>query len=175
MTLTIAADAVVATLLVATIFYASILNRRLAVLRGDRAELQTLVQNLGIASQQAEAGVAALKVAAEEVGRQLEKKVDHAQSLRDDLSYMVDRGGTVADRLEGTIRARRDEPKPETARPRPTERPRPAELPRQEPQLRRDSPLAGAMERVDASMARPVPGSPSRAERDLLRALAGRR
>jgi hypothetical protein len=193
MNLSIVADLVVASLLVVTIFYAARLNRRLRVLRGDKAELQVLVQNLAVASQHAEAGIAALKAAAEDIGRRLEKKVEQAQSLREDLTYMVDRGGDVADRLEGSIRARRDEPRVEPMRQRAAEplraaerspapeRPRavdPAPVqarPRREPgPLALDFPLPAAANRSLAE--EPTsPGTPSRAERNLLRALTGRR
>jgi DNA repair exonuclease SbcCD ATPase subunit len=111
MMLSVFGDAIVAILLMATISYAAVLNRRLGVLRRDRAKLEELVRNLATATQRAEAGVANLKAAAADTGRQLEKRVEQAQSLRDDLAYMIERGGTIADRLEGTIRGRREEPK----------------------------------------------------------------
>src|SRR6185437_16521557 len=83
------------------------------------------------ASQSAEAGIRGLKTAADETGRELQKKVQEAQSLRDDLAYMIDRGGGVADRMESSLRARREEPAREPARLRPVEapQPRPAEAP----------------------------------------------
>jgi hypothetical protein len=112
MMLGVFADAIVAILLVATISYAAVLNRRLGVLRGDRAKLEELVAGLTVASQRAEGGIASLKTTVADVGRQLEKKIELAQGLRDDLTYMIERGGTMADRLEGTLRARRDD-KPE--------------------------------------------------------------
>lgn len=168
MTLTLAIDGIVSVLLVITIGYAIVLNRRLKALRRDKAELQALVKTLAEASQSAEAGVQALKQAAEDVGRQLEKKVQDARSLRDDLAYMVDRGGDLADRLEGTIRTRRETAKPETPAARPVE------MSKSE---------AASLRRIAASAApgnaeppsRPGQGAPSRAERELLRVLAGRR
>ncbi|HYM04552.1 MAG TPA: DUF6468 domain-containing protein [Stellaceae bacterium] len=189
MTLTtgIIADGVVAALLVVTILYASVLNRRLAALRGDKAQLQALVQSLATASQQAESGIAALKAATDDIGRQLEKKAEQAQSLREDLTYMIDRGGMLADRLEGTIRTRREEPKSEAARPRAAERPMPPDRPltadRQRPSDRLrsvDAPrgTAGLMAAAVAAAAEEPTaggGAPSRTERNLLRALAGRR
>jgi hypothetical protein len=148
-------DVVVAVLLVVTISYAVMLNARLNVLRNDRAKLEELVNGLTVAAQRAESGIAALREAAEDTGRSLDKKIETGRKLRDDLSYMLERGTTVADRLEGTIRARRDEPKRE-----PAERKR-------EPRLDEQTPRAEA-----AEPARPIT-APSRAERELLRALAG--
>jgi septal ring factor EnvC (AmiA/AmiB activator) len=152
MTLPFAGDLVVAVLLVFTIIYAAMLNRRLAGMRSDKAELQALIQGLTAASHNAETAVSALKSANDDIGRQLESKVGRAQSLRDDLSYMIERGTTLADRLEGAIRARRDTPAPEA--------------PVLKPARRADS--AADAPREPASL-------PSRRERDLLRALAGQR
>ena len=61
MMLSLFGDAVVAVLLIATIGYAAVLNRRLSVLRGDRAKLEELIQGLTVAAQRAEAGIAGLK------------------------------------------------------------------------------------------------------------------
>jgi hypothetical protein len=151
-------DAIVAVLLIVTISYAVMLNQRLNVLRGDRAQLEALVAGLTVAAQRAEAGVAGLKEASEDSGRRLEKEIEEARKLRDDLHYMLERGSQIADRLEGTIRARRDEVRTEPA---PAERKR-------EPKL--ETPPRAAT--PEAETQRPI--APSRAERELLRALAGR-
>jgi hypothetical protein len=155
MMLSLFGDAVVAALLVATISYAAVLNRRLGVLRGDRAKLDELVQSLTLSAQRAEAGIMGLKKAAEDSGQRLEKKIEAAGGLRDDLAYLIERGGAIADRLEGTIRARRDGPKAEERKPEP----KPPNSARVEPRLATEEPRATA---------------PSRAERELLRALGGR-
>jgi uncharacterized protein DUF6468 len=160
MTLPFAGDLVVAILLVVTIVYAAMLNRRLAALRSDKMELQTLIPSLSTASHSAEAAVAALKSANEESGRQLEAKVTRAQGLRDDLSYMIERGSTLADRLEGALRAPRDLP----AAPTPARKPEARMVAVAEALV--DSP---AEERGTHS------SLPSRTERELLRALTGRR
>jgi len=174
MTITFVADLVVALLLVFTIYYAAKLSSRLSALRADKAPLQGLVQSLMQASGSAEAGIKGLKATTDEMSRELQRKLQEAQALRDDLAYMIDRGGTVADRMEVSLRPRRDTAAAEPARPRAAEaRPAP-EAPRREPRTAgnfiqemaaRLAPAAGAA----------APEAPSRAERDLLRALSGRR
>src|SRR5215467_1796683 len=109
MTPTLICDITVALLLIAAIGYAAVLNRRLAVLREDRAKLEELIRGLNVASVSAQTGIAGLRKATEEVGRDLEKELAASRSLRDDLHYLIERGGAVADRLEGVIRTRRDE------------------------------------------------------------------
>lgn len=170
MTLTIAADLTVSFFLVITIYYAAMLSRRLRALRADKTALKTLVQSLTEATQSAEAGIRGLKAIADETGRELQKKLQEAHSLREDLAYMIDRGGGVADRMETSLRPRRDEA--EAARPRPVEPPRPTEAP-----SRREA-KSGPANFIQEMAARLAPNSsaaPSRAERDLLRALSGRR
>ena len=159
MTLTLALDIVVAVLLLATIAYAMVLSRRLGALRDDKAQLQALVKSLDDSSRRAEAGIAALKTAADEIGRGLQEKVERGQALRTDLTYILEMGGTLADRLEGAIRAGRGDAKSVPAASDET----PA--------------LAGRREPVDAAAPDNHPrvtGFPSRAERLLRRALEAR-
>jgi hypothetical protein len=157
MMLSLVGDGIVAILLVATIGYAATLNRRLSMLRGDRAKIDEMIQALSAAAQRAEAGISGLKDGAVEMGQELERTIANAKRLKDDLAYMVERGGGMADRLEGNIRARRDEP-PAPERKREAKNDAPA---RSEPKLATPPADQRAM-------------GPSRAERELLRALAGR-
>lgn len=157
MTATLICDITVAILLIATIGYAAVLNRRLAVLREDRAKLEELIQGLNVASVNAQTGIAGLRKATEEVGSDLEKELAASRSLRDDLHYLIERGGAIADRLEGAVRARREDA------PRITEV---AAAPRA------GGKVAQLRTGTDAQEA---PSQISRAERELLRALGGRR
>ncbi len=155
---TLISDITVALLLVATIGYVAVLNRRLGVLRDDKAKLEELIKGLNAASVSAQAGIAGLKQATDEVGKDLEKELALGRSLRDDLHYLIERGGVVADRLEGGIRARREEP-------------RVAEMP--PPRAKADGKVTQL--HAPADEAEPRLSQISRAERDLLRALGGRR
>lgn len=206
--LSFAGDAIVALLLVATIGYSIVLNRRLGAVRNDREKFEVLVRNLNAASQRAEAAVTNLRVTADDLSRRLEKKVEEARSLSDDLTYMIERGGGIADKLANQIRAGRDALKPDlqpeakpaaTPQPRadhvvepvppaaaePAQRqiqsattPRPAFV-RQEPiRLEPRVAVAAAVAASAVPVAEPMverANAPSRAERDLLRALAARR
>jgi hypothetical protein len=157
MNVTLICDVTVALLLIATIGYAAVLNRRLGVLREDRAKLEELIQGLNVASVNAQNGIAGLRKATDDVGRDLEKELAASRSLRDDLHYLIERGGAVADRLEGSIRARRDDG------------PRIAEVP--------GAPRTGGKVAQLRTPAEPQEAGAqiSRAERELLRALGGRR
>jgi hypothetical protein len=127
MTWTVALDLLVAVLLATSIATMIILSRRLSNMRADRAELEKLAQHFHEATDRADHGVAGLKISVES----LQERIDAARTLADDLRFLMERGGAIADRLESEVRAAR---RPETrARPEPTpssdSRPKPRDLP----------------------------------------------
>ncbi len=105
MPFSLALDVLVAVLLVITIGYAMVLNRRLGNLRRDKAQLERLAATFGEATARAEESIGKLKTTADA----LRERIDNAQALRDDLAFLIDRGGSAADRLEETVRAARKE------------------------------------------------------------------
>lgn len=99
MTYAIAFDAVVAVLLVVTIVYAVILNRKLTALRAAKTEMQQLLIGFAEATGKAEQGLAAFRDAADGVGQELQRQIESGRALTDDLSFLMQRGTTLADRL----------------------------------------------------------------------------
>jgi Domain of unknown function (DUF6468) len=174
MNLTVTLDILVAVLLVATIVYALLLSRRLGALRNDKEQLVALIRSLDESARRAENGIAGLRNAADEIGQQLQKRLDQGESLRTDLSYIVELGSGLADRLETAIRSNREDAKPSTARGAGAE-PAPKAP-------RRSAAATVATQAANADAAAPTPGDaervtgfPSRAERLLRRALEMRR
>ncbi len=96
-------------LLVPTIIYAVILNRRLSALRRSREELAKVVNSFNEATMRAEAGIPKLKKATTEANHTLKDRVEKAQTLRDDLAFMIERAEELANRLEGAVRSARSE------------------------------------------------------------------
>ncbi|HEY9078909.1 DUF6468 domain-containing protein [Magnetovibrio sp.] len=94
-------DVIIAVLLVLTITYAVRLNQRLAQLRSDKNELMELAKTFAEATVKAEAGIKALKISSEA----LQTDVQKAEALRDDLAYLVERGGRSADEMVASVRA----------------------------------------------------------------------
>ncbi len=105
MTIALVFDAAVVVLLAAAIGYAIELNRKLAALRRDRAELEGLAIKFAAAAQSAEAAIDRLKATSETAGRSLEQAGVKAQALRDDLSFLIERGEPLADRMTAGIGA----------------------------------------------------------------------
>jgi len=94
-------------LLAATLFHAVRLERALGVLKRDRVQLQELISGFNASTRQAELGIERLHIAADSAGREIAGKVDAAQSLKDDLTLLIDRADRLADRLDALIRASR--------------------------------------------------------------------
>lgn len=97
-------DAVVAVLLVFTIGYAVLLNRKLGALRGDKNELAKLAASFHDSTVKAEDSIGRLKISAEG----LQEDLTRAQALREDLSYLLERSESEADRLEKAVRSARE-------------------------------------------------------------------
>jgi len=105
--LPVTVDVLVAVLLVVTIVYAVTLNRKLTALRNVKGEMEAVVAKFVRATAQAENGIQMLKAQATESGTSLNTTVDRAHGLANDLSFLIERGNTLADRLEGALEAGR--------------------------------------------------------------------
>jgi len=108
-------DGLVVVLLLATIVYASILNRRLSTLRDNRAELEIAARAFAEASARADAGLKALKTTAEATGGNLQKDIDRARALKDELGFLVESAEALAQRLESAAGVGRAGPADEAA------------------------------------------------------------
>jgi biopolymer transport protein ExbB/TolQ len=127
MTWTVALDLLVAVLLATSIATTIVLSRRLSNMRADRAELEKLAQLFREATDRADRGVAGLKISAQS----LQERMEAAKALADDLQFLIERGGGIADRLEAEVRAARrpdTRPRPEAA-PSGDSRSKPRDLP----------------------------------------------
>ena len=155
-------------LLAATLFHARRLERALGVLKRDRAALEELVASFNSSTSAAELGIERLRAAAEGAGRQVQRQIDAATGLKDDLIFLTERGERLADRLDVLVRAAK--PLAKDAPP--------------EPPLRALNHLSGdhlsgdrqpgdhlSGDRLPADEPNNSPRLRSQAERDLLRAL----
>ncbi len=99
-------NGLVAVLLVATIAYAALLNRRLGTLRKGKEELREIVNSFDAAMTRIETGLGKLKQAGSPSSGELKELVTEARVLRDELSFLLDRGGALAGRLEKSTKVR---------------------------------------------------------------------
>ena len=103
-------DALIAVLLVATIGYAAVLNRKLGVLRDAKSEMVALIASFSESTDRAGSGVESLKQEAGRSGEALQRKVEAARGLADDLAFLIESGTKLAERLDGGIGATRAKP-----------------------------------------------------------------
>lgn len=128
-------EALLLALLAATLVYAVRLERRLGVLRRDRAAIEALIAGFNEATARAEAATARLRAAAEGAGRELADRIEAAERLKGDLVFLGERGEALADRLDARVREARSL----AADPRPAAVPAPAaEVPKLRSQAERD-------------------------------------
>ena len=92
-------DFLVAGLLIATIAYAWVLNRKLSALRDAKPEMEALIARFVQATGRAENGLAEIRQTAEQTGEALRQATEEGRAIADDLVFLVERAGKLADRL----------------------------------------------------------------------------
>ena len=165
-------DALIATLLVATIAYAAVLNRKLGALRDAKSEMEALLVSFTDSAERAGSGVESLKREAGRSGKALQGRLDAARGLVDDLGFLIERGTKLAERLDSGAGAGRAKPAPE-----PVPQPRARAEPLATVAAKAETGAAQAKTAM-AEMAGSGGGTAadlSAAETDLLKALQGMR
>lgn len=100
-------DVLIALLLVATIAYAVVLNKRLSVLRDGKDELRATILKFNKALEQAHKGTVELNRMSEQSVESLQNAVKDAKALQDELAFLVERGTMISDRLNAEIKQNR--------------------------------------------------------------------
>lgn len=98
-------EIVLVMLLGATLFQAIRLERALGVMKRDKASFKSLVAGFNASTYQAESGIQQLRSAADGAGRNIESQLSKSTSLKDDLTFLTERGDRLADRLEALVRS----------------------------------------------------------------------
>ncbi|MGD9637713.1 MAG: DUF6468 domain-containing protein [Alphaproteobacteria bacterium] len=102
-------DLIVIVLLATTIGFATVLNRKLDVIRKSKKELGSLINDFNIATSRAETSIPKFKQTIEANSLNLKEQIEKAQVLRDDLSFMIERSESIAERLEEDLATARHE------------------------------------------------------------------
>lgn len=100
-------ESLVAVLLIVTIGYCFILNRRLGLLRGDQTELNEVVRVLNEAADKARNSVEHLRRSSVSIAEELSDKITAGRALSDELGVIVESGNSLADRLADASTASR--------------------------------------------------------------------
>ncbi|MCL2673085.1 MAG: type I-U CRISPR-associated protein Cas7 [Alphaproteobacteria bacterium] len=102
-------DLLIFSLMVPLLVYAIILSQRLKSLRKSKEDFSRLIIAFNDATTKAEVSTLKLKQYAQSAGVSLKEQVDKSLNLRDDLAFLLERGESMANRLETVIKQARDE------------------------------------------------------------------
>lgn len=160
MTTSLIIDVLIICLLAATTGYCIVLNRRLGQLRAGHGEFVQLIGSFNDATERAEASVARLRAASEDNGGALGDRIEEAQALRNDLSFLIERGARLANDLKPPVGAEPGAMRDSALR---------------RPDTRADAPARGLGDDSLDGIARLAEGSGSVVESDLLEALRAAR
>jgi len=162
-------DGLLALLLVVVIGFAIQLNRRLSAWRQESGAMEQQIATLTAALIRAEQALGTMKGIARDEVAALDAAQKKAQSLRDDLAFLQERGAALADRLEQAVRQGLTvaaEPPRAAVAPAPSAAPSPAP----------SAPVpAAAMPPRQATPKPETERAMSNAERELLKALEAMR
>lgn len=119
----LALNVLIVVLLALTIGYCWLLNKRLRILMDSRGELAQLLKHFDESTERASESIIALQTASKKIGENIQMRIDKANFLIDDLSFMIDKGGKIANQLEASFAINRARSKaaeePEEAEPEP--------------------------------------------------------
>ncbi|MCR9072056.1 MAG: DUF6468 domain-containing protein [Alphaproteobacteria bacterium] len=157
MTLALILDSALIVLLLATIVYAMVLHRRLAMLRSEKEGLEVFLERMSQATAKADASLKGIRQTAEETQAMLNEPVVRAQALRDELLFLIERADGTAERLAGATSGK---PQPAAADPETVPARKPARRAASTTRPAASEPAVGSED-----------GARSQAERDLMNAL----
>ena len=104
--LTLGVELALSLLLVATLFYCALLERRLKAVRDGQQYLNATIGDLNVSLTRAGQSVRALEEAAATVGASLDARVAQARAAIDELSLLAASGERIAERMERSVSAR---------------------------------------------------------------------
>lgn len=101
-------ESLVAVLLIATIFYCALLDRRLKRLRSDETTMRDTITELVTATQAAERAIAALRATVSASEETLAERLGRAQALSQQMAGQLGEGEEVIGRIAKIAKAARD-------------------------------------------------------------------
>jgi uncharacterized protein YoxC len=105
-TLSLAVEIALSALLVATLVYCVLLERRLRAVRDGQEQMRSTVEALNASLASAQASLRALQNAASTLGEALDRKLAAARATIDELSLVTASGERIASRIESGVDAK---------------------------------------------------------------------
>jgi len=97
-------DFMLGALLVVTITYCWVLNRRIKVLQDSRGELAKLIKHFDESTEKASSSVIALQSTSKRISQTIQERVEKANFIADDLAFLIDKANKLADRLQENMK-----------------------------------------------------------------------
>jgi hypothetical protein len=110
-TLVLIGDLLIAPLLAAVVYYSMRLHRRLETLRAEQKQLGELIAQFSSAANRADAATAHLKTAGLDTDKSVRASIARAESMRDELAFLIDRADQAASARVGEARPAAAAPK----------------------------------------------------------------
>lgn len=83
-----------------TIGYCWVLNRRIRILQDSKSELAQLLKHFDESTKRASESIIALQTASKKIGETIQARIDRANFLLDDLAFLTEKGGKLANQIE---------------------------------------------------------------------------
>jgi hypothetical protein len=99
----LALNVLMVALLVATIAYCWLLNKRIQILQDSKGELANLMRHFDESTQRASDSIMALQNASKKIGENMQTRIDKANFLLDDLAFMIEKGNKLANQMEASL------------------------------------------------------------------------
>ncbi|MEZ5690869.1 MAG: DUF6468 domain-containing protein [Rickettsiales bacterium] len=90
-------------LLLATISYCWILNKRIRILQDGKSELAKLLKHFDESTTRASDTIITLQSASKKIGENMQSRIDRAGYVIDDLSFMVEKGNNIIEKMEANL------------------------------------------------------------------------
>lgn len=102
-------NGIMVVLLTMTVVYCFKLNTRIRILQDSKSEFSQLITRFDETTQRAQASIQELQTISAKVNEQLSARLDKANFLADDLAFMIEKGGKIADQMENRFAGQRVE------------------------------------------------------------------
>lgn len=132
---TMVINALIIVLLAITIGYCWLLNRRIQILQDTRGELAKLLKHFDESTQRASDSIIALQTASKKIGDSIQQRIDQANYLIDDLTFMIEKGNKLANQMEAGFAVGRAQARVSATQPRPQATAPKAPEPKPEPKM----------------------------------------
>ena len=167
-------------LLMATISYCWLLNKRIKILQDSKGELANLLKYFDESTTRASETIVELQSASKKIGENIQARMDKVNYLMDDLSFMIEKGNRLADQLDANFAVNRARSRvdnvvtkePDEAPREKTieriEQPPPTKNPKEKSAISLESVLDRVIGRTKTVAPKPPANNRSKAEQELL-------